>query len=594
MDKAKHLPSLGIISKFIPLIWPKGNYKIKFHVIMAIILVMVTIGLNISVPLIFREIITNLSVKSFDTERTIISLIICYGLLWSFSQFTQKFREMVLFGPINNVITRYSLKVFNHLHLLNLHFHLDKETGKITSAINKAQLAIAMAISNILFRMLPVIIEIVLSFGILWYLYDISYGLILLGVLALFFFYNLHITKLFVGIQQKASDADISANSRIVDSILNSETVKYYNTQKTEYKKAEKLLLLSSKANIKSFGTIVTLVAIQTLIIGSGLAILSYKAGAEILVGTMKVGDFVLINGYLLQLFHPLQNLSDVSRDTFEQLSKIEYSARLLENSNIIHNTKGAPDIKVNHAHIVFNKVDFSYAQNLKIIKEVSFDITPGTMTAIVGPSGSGKSTISKLLLRYCDINKGSIKIDGQDIKEVTQESVRQVIGVVPQDVILFNNTLRFNLTYGNFDATDDEINNVIHLVHLDKFVSQLDGGLESQVGEGGLKISGGERQRVGIARALLKNPKILLFDEATSSLDTKIEKSIQENIQEVAKGTTSIIIAHRLSTITHANKIIVMNDGEIIQSGSHKDLINQDGLYATLWDTQKNKGKTV
>lgn len=574
-----------------PYLWQKANPNVKLRVLAAVLLVFFTLALNLIVPILFKETVTTLSKDVFTHKYIVVLLILAYGGLWTVGRFCEKFREMFLFKPINQTISKYSLEVFEHLHRLSIRFHTNKETGKITSAINRSQLAIAMVISNILFRILPVLLEVILAFAIIWYLYDISYGLLLIFILSLFFLFNIMTTKKSSQFQNSYSEAELNSSSRITDSIINSETVKFYNNENYEYKRISELLNKSSDAHVALFRGTGVFLMLQITIIAAGLAILSFKVGQEILLSQLAVGDFVLINGYLLQLFSPLNNLSFHWRDTTKNLANIKYSAMLLEDRNIIQDKADAKTLSILGPKIQFDNVSFHYDESRQILRNVSFAIEPSQMVAIVGPSGSGKSTIGRLLLRFYDLDSGRISIDSQDISEVTKKSLRDNIGVVPQDVVLLNNTLKFNLCYGSFNATEEEINKVIRLAHLDELVQKLPKGLETNVGEGGFKLSGGERQRIGIARALLKSPAILVFDEATASLDSQTEKEIQRNIEELSKRITTIVIAHRLSTIKHADHIIVLRDGEVVEEGDHQSLMKSNGLYSALWLSQSHQG---
>lgn len=583
------LTSLQIISHLFPFFWPKKDFRRKFRVILVLLLAFATLALNLVVPIVFKDIVTVLSSHVTHSSTIIIVLILSYGLLWMLARFSEKMREMILFLPVCKTISDYSTHVFEHLHSLNYTFHLNKETGKITSAISQSQLAIAMVISNVLFRITPVILEILIAFVILWYLYGLSYGLYLLIILASYFVFTLLTENKSRTLQRNYSASELNVSSAITDSLLNSETVRYYNNQAIEYQKIAAFLKDTATANKALFGGIGLFQVLQTFIITAGLAVLSYKAGHQILIGQLKVGDFVLINGYLFLLFEPLNELSDIWRNTKNNLSKIEYSAYLLEQTDELeHDKQGAKPLMITGPHIRFNNVSFAYRPEHQILKKINFEITPNTMIGLVGSSGSGKSTIARLLLGLFDVASGNITIDHQDISTVTKKSLRQHIGIVPQDVLLFNNTLKFNLCYGTLNPSEQDINTAIHLAHLEEIISKLPKGLETNIGEDGFKLSGGERQRIGIARCLLRKPKILLFDEATASLDTKTEKNIQGNIEEVAKQTTSIVIAHRLSTIIHADHILVLHEGEVVETGTHRELLAKQGLYYAMWNSQQ------
>ena len=582
-----------IISHFFPFFWPKKDFRRKFRVILALLLAFATLALNLVVPIVFKDIVTALSSHVTHSSTIIIALILSYGLLWMLARFSEKMREMILFLPVCKTISDYSTHVFEHLHSLNYTFHLNKETGKITSAISQSQLAIAMVISNVLFRITPVILEILIAFVILWYLYGLSYGLYLAIILSICFVFELLTKSKSRTLQRNYSASELNVSSAITDSLLNSETVRYYNNQAIEHQKIDSFLKDSATANKVLFRGLGVFQVLQTFIITAGLAVLSYKAGHQILIGQLKVGDFVLINGYLFLLFEPLSELTDVWRNTKNNLSKIEYSAYLLEQTDELeHDKQGAKPLMITGPHIRFNNVSFAYRPEHQILKKINFEIAPNTMIGIVGSSGAGKSTIARLLLGLFDVTSGHITIDHQDISTVTKKSLRQHIGIVPQEVLLFNNTLKFNLCYGTLNPSEQDINTAIHLARLEEIISKLPKGLATNIGEGGFKLSGGERQRIGIARCLLRKPKILLFDEATASLDTKTEKNIQDNILEVAKQTTSIVIAHRLSTIILADHILVLHEGEIVETGTHRELLAKKGLYYAMWNSQQESSE--
>lgn len=582
-----NLSTLEIVSAFFPFVWSTKTFSIKCRLVFSLLLVVVTIALNLGVPIIFKHAVNILSDPTNLKENIVLLVIASYGLFWTFGRYSEKIRQMLLYKPLARTMTEYSLHVFRHLHSLSLKFHLQRETGAVTSSIHRAQLAIAMVVNNVMLNIIPDVIEVLLAFFILWYLYSLSYGLLVLSVLAMFLLITILTSNYAAKYQQAFNKIDMNVSARIVDSLLNVDTVKLFNNQAFEIKQADKLLSSSSDALVKMFLVKNIAFVVQTVIVSAGLIIITHKAGQDVLANKLQVGDFILINAYLIQFLFPLSHFGELLHNTREFLSKIEASAKLLKHQCHIHEIENAPDIRIQTADINFDKVSFSYDDSRKILNNLSFTIPENKSLAIVGPSGSGKSTIARLLLRFFDVTSGSISIGNQDISRVTKSSLRRCIGVVPQDIVLFNNTLRYNLIYGTFDATEDDIQRAIKMAHLESLIHKLPQKLDTAVGERGLKLSGGERQRIGIARALIKNPKILLFDEATSSLDTVTEKEIQSNIEELSKNITTIIIAHRLSTIVHADNIIVLKNGNIVESGKHKQLLDNGGLYYTLWNSQ-------
>ncbi len=583
----ENLTTLEIFSTFFPFVWSTKSFSIKCRLSFSIFLVAVTMVLNLGVPIIFKYAVNLLSDAGQLNKNMVLLVIASYGVFWTLGRYSEKIRQMLLYKPLARTMTEYSLHVLKHLHSLSLKFHLQRDTGAVTSSIHRAQLAIAMVVNNVILNIIPDLLEVLLAFFILWYLYSLSYGLWVLSVLGLFLLITLITSNYAAKYQQAFNNIDMSVSTRIVDSLLNVDTVKLFNNQAFELKQANTLLTSSSDALVKMFLVKNIAFVIQTIVVSAGLMIITYKAGQDVLANKLQVGDFILINAYLIQFLFPLSNFGELLHNTREFVSKIEASAKLLKNESRITEIQNAPDIIIQKPDIRFNHVTFSYDKNNTILNNISFTIPENTSLAIVGPSGSGKSTIARLLLRFFDVTSGTITIDNQDISRITKSSLRRSIGVVPQDIVLFNDTLRYNLIYGTFDATEEDINRAIKMAYLDSLIDKLPQKLDTTVGERGLKLSGGERQRIGIARALIKNPKILLFDEATSSLDTVTEKEIQENIEELSKNITTIIIAHRLSTIVQADNILVLNNGTIVESGKHQQLLSNRGLYYTLWNSQ-------
>lgn len=576
-----------IITRFLPFLWKDKSFKLRLGIVLALALIPVTIVFNLGLPILFREIINELSDRIKTTESVVLTLIFAYGFFWTFGVIAEKLREMVFFRPIGRAITEYSITVFKHIHTLSLRFHLGRQTGKITTAIEHAQLAIAMVITNILFRIGPTIIELLLAFTIIGYLYGLFYAGLLIGTLITYFSWTLLTTNLLLKRQREWAKVNGLSSARFVDGLFNIETVNYFNRHDYEIETARKLHKVLDSTIIKLMLTTSFVGIVHTGIIGVGLILITYFAGMDVLHHKFRLGDFILINGYVLQFLSPLYELGHRVQETRHFLTEIEPSAELLMEEKRDEKNR-LPALRIDKAEISFEKVCFSYLPERQILIDLTFKVAAGSTVAIVGPSGCGKSTIARLILRLFEINSGCIKIDNQNIQTVDPQSIRQVTGVVPQDIALFNNTLRYNLCYGTFDANDQEIDEIVRVTHLDILVKKLPLGLNTPVGERGLKLSGGERQRIALARALLKRPAILIFDEATSSLDVKTEQAIQKNIKSTSKNITTLMIAHRLSTVVDADLILVLNQGNISEQGTHKQLLKQHGLYAALWHKQR------
>ena len=582
--------NINIILRILPFFWSKGNYQMRLNIIISITLSIFMIVLDLTVPVIFKKIIVLLS-QNFDNYQIIvISFITLYGVLWAFVRLCDKLKEVVLFKPVCLAITDFSLTVFKHIHSLDLQFHLNRETGKIAGAIEKSQFAIAMVFTNLLFRIVPIIIGIICAFATLWYLYDFVYGFLLLLALLVDLLFTFYTTEKLIRHQNFLDELTLKEDARLIDSLLNIDTVKYFNAQQYEVTNAKKLYKKTAKGALRLLITQSRIEIVHACIIGVSLIFTSYTVGCEVLNNNLSAEDFILINGYFLVFLSQLYLVGFLFRYVIMRFAQIKPVEQLLTtNSNLIE-SEYASTLKINKGNIKFENVSFGYKTRKNVLNNLNFEIPGGSTVAIVGPTGSGKSTISKLLFRLYDATSGSIYIDGQSITNVKISSLRKSIAIVPQEVTLFNETLRYNICYGNFDASDEDILQVVKKVSLDNFIRELPEGLMTQVGERGLKLSGGERQRIAIARALLKQPAILVFDEATSSLDNNTEKEIQKSIKLAAKNKTTIIIAHRLSTIEQADTILVLRGGSVVEMGTHEELLAYKGTYFSLWNLQLSK----
>jgi ATP-binding cassette subfamily B protein len=485
-------------------------------------------------------------------------------------------------------VRRLALSAFKHLHALSLRFHLDRRTGGLARAVERGTQAVDFLLTFILFNIVPTLIEILVVCAILWRLYDWEFAAVTFATIALYVGFTFAVTDWRVRFRQEMNARDSEANSKSVDALLNYETVKYFANEAHEAERYDRSLQAYEKAAVKSGTSLAALNIGQGLIIAGGLVGVMLLAAQGVAEKRMSVGDFVLVNAYLIQLYMPLNFLGMVYRNIKQSLVDLEQMLTLLKVAPEIVDRPGAPPLKVTEGAVGFRQVDFRYDPRRPILEDIDFTIAPGHTLAIVGPSGAGKSTIARLLFRFYDVDGGAIAIDGQDIRGVTQDSLRRAIGVVPQDTVLFNDTIRYNIGYGCPGASRTEIEDAARFAHIHDFIIRLPDGYETVVGERGLKLSGGEKQRVAIARVILKSPEILIFDEATSALDTRTEREIQTSLAEIAAGRTTLIIAHRLSTIVDADQILVLDQGRIVERGHHRELIALGGVYAAMWARQQ------
>jgi ABC-type transport system involved in Fe-S cluster assembly fused permease/ATPase subunit len=480
------------------------------------------------------------------------------------------------------------LSVFRHLHALSLRFHLNRRTGGVTRDVERGGSAISDLLDWTLYTIIPTLIEVVLVTCVLVYLYDFWFALITLVVLVAYVAWTVSVTEWRTRYYRASVEADTAASASAVDSLLNYETVKYFNNEEHEAGRYDVSLRRMEEANVKSYKTLAVLNVGQSAIIAIGVTSLMFKAAAGVVSGKLSVGDLVLVNAYLLQMAMPLNYLGMMYREVKQALTNIERLWGLLEERQEVRDDPDAPALRTQQPRVSFQQVRFGYDERREILHGIDFEIPPGHRVAVVGHSGSGKSTLARLLYRFYDVNAGSIRIDGQDLRELSQDSVRAAIGIVPQDTVLFNDDIRYNIRYGRPSASDEEVEAAAKAAHIHAFIQSLPDGYATSVGERGLKLSGGEKQRVAIARALLKNPAILIFDEATSALDSASEKAIQAELDRIAVGRTTLIIAHRLSTVMDAHEILVMDAGNIVERGSHAALVARDGRYAAMWRLQQ------
>ncbi|GBL05288.1 ABC transporter ATP-binding protein/permease [Glaciecola sp. KUL10] len=550
---------------------------------------------SIGLPFVLKHTVDNLNL---DTGKEAImaatlGLVVAYGGLRLANVLFGEIRD-TLFGRVTErAMRRLGLTVFNHLHRLDLDFHLSRQTGGLSRDIERGTSGISFLMRFMVFNIGPTLLEIIMVVGILFFKYGFDFAAVILVSVVLYVFFSIRATDWRTKFVKEVNKADNSSSSRAIDSLLNFETVKYFNNEEFEANRYDTDLAAWETARRKNRLSLFALNGGQAFIIAAAMTSMLALAAINVAQGNMTIGDFVLVNAFTMQIFMPLNFLGFVYREIRGSLANIQNLFELLERKPMVNDESEAQTLVVNHGSIKFENVDFAYHEKRQILKNISFEMAAGSKVAVVGESGSGKSTLVKLLFRFYDPNKGTISIDGMDIKRCTQDSVRQHIGIVPQDTVLFNDTLYENIRYGRPDASIEDIEQAIKMAHLDKFVEALPYKGETQVGERGLKLSGGEKQRVAIARTILKRPPIMVFDEATSSLDSQSEQAILKALGEIAKGHTSFVIAHRLSTIVDADKILVMHKGKLAEHGTHEQLLDQDGLYAKLWRAQQ-KNRTV
>ena len=519
-----------------------------------------------------------------------LALLIAYGLLRLSTTVFTELREFLFAKVTQRAVRRIGLTVFRHLHALSLRFHLARQTGGLTRDVERGQRGISTLISFALFSILPTLVEITLVSAVLIVRYDWTFVAITAVALALYMLFTILITEWRTHFRRQMNELDSKANTRAIDSLLNYETVKYFNNEEWEAQRYDESLQRWERAAVKSQTSLSALNIGQSAIIAIAVALIMWRATVGVVDGTMTIGDLVLVNAFMIQLYIPLNFLGVIYREIKQALADMERLFRLIEEHAEIVDAPGAPPLAVRGAEVRVEHVDFGYEQNRRILHDVTFAIPAGHNVAVVGPSGSGKSTLARLLYRFYDVDGGRITIDGQDIRSVRQNSLRAAIGIVPQDTVLFNDTIEYNIAYGRAGATHDEIVRAAQLAQIHDFIERLPEGYATPVGERGLKLSGGEKQRVAIARAILKRPSILIFDEATSALDSRSERAIQTELKIIARDHTSLTIAHRLSTIVDADEILVLDRGHIVERGTHVALLTANGVYARMWRLQQDE----
>jgi ATP-binding cassette subfamily B protein len=571
-----------------PYLWPADAPGLRARVVASLALLVVAKLTNVLVPVAFGRAVDALAHQGATGVAVVpVAVVLAYGLVRLLASGFNELRDAIFAKVQGNAMRRIALEVFQHLHRLSLRFHLDRQTGGMSRVIERGTRGMTFVLDFLLFHIVPTLFEILLVTVILWGMFDVSFSLAILVAVGCYIAFTLLFTEWRLRIRRQMNATDEDANTKAVDSLLNFETVKYFGNEAHEARRYDASYRRYEAAYVRSEVSLNGLNFGQQAIIACGLMAVMLMAAFRVADGRMTVGDFVLVNTYMLQVFQPLNFLGFAYREIKQGLVDMEAMFRLLRVEQEVRDKPGAPALRVTEGEVRFDDVRFGYRPDRVILKGVSFTVPPGRTLAIVGPTGAGKSTISRLLFRFYDVNGGAVRIDGQDVRDVTQDSLRAAIGVVPQDTVLFNDTIRYNIAYGRPDATHEEIERAARLAQVHDFVLKLPEGYDTRVGERGLKLSGGEKQRVAIARTLLKDPRILILDEATSALDTRTEQEIQSALRDAARGRTTLVIAHRLSTVVEADEIIVLQDGRIAERGNHGSLIARDGLYAEMWRRQ-------
>lgn len=581
------------VKRLLPYLWTPGRWDLRFRVVAAMALLILAKSIGVYVPFLFKDAVDVITPDTRVSGEVMVAvvpvaLIVGYGSARVLNLLFGELRDAVFVKVGQHALRQIALNTFRHLHKLSLRFHMERKTGGLSRVIERGTRGIDFLLRFMLFNIMPTLLEIILISSIFWVKFGFVYAAVTFVCLVSYIYFTATITDWRLKFRREMNDQDTKANSKAVDSLLNFETVKYFTNEGYESTRYDVALASYESAAVRSQLSLTLLNVGQGIIISLGLVIVLLMAARGVIDGRFTIGEFVLVNSLLIQIYLPLNFLGFVYREIKQSLTDMEKMFAVIDTNPDVDDKDGARKLAIDGGSIAFKDVCFQYNPDRRILHGISFEVPAGTTTAIVGASGAGKSTISRILFRFYDIASGQVLIDGQDIASVTQQSLREQIGVVPQDTVLFNDTLLYNIRYGRPEATDDEVKAAAGLAQIHDFVAKLPDGYETQVGERGLKLSGGEKQRVAIARTILKNPAILLLDEATSALDSQTEQEIQSAFEEISTGRTTVVIAHRLSTVVKADEILVMDDGNIVERGTHDALISLNGTYSAMWRRQR------